>query len=222
MQAHEMASPTESRVTMHRYLLAGVLLLRAADHGAFAVWLLLRQPGWLDIFAVGSSYALVDGALGIIAVALLVPLAGTRAGRLLVIMNLVDAAGRIAVGSALKVFPGIPTFVVTLVSFFGIVGASATALGIGAMTVWVILRMRGRATWTIRSDALFDPLAIVALASYVVGFVLFVDPPTTSLGLATFAASAATVLAGALTLTAFGALAYFPHGTARPVTPLVP
>jgi hypothetical protein len=222
METHAASRPAASHLAMHRYLLAGALLLRAADHGAYAVWLLVRQPGWLDIFAVGSSYALCDGAMGIVVVWLLMPLARTSAGRLLVLMTLVDAVGRIAVGSSLRIFPGIPTFVVTLVSFLEILGAWATVLGIAAMTIWVFLRIRGRGRWTLSSDALFDPLAVVALLSYVVGFVLFVDPPTTSRGLATFAASAACTLAIAFVVTSLGALAHLPHERVRPTATLVP
>jgi len=80
--AHEVTRPP----AIHRYTLASVLLLRAADHSVFAGWLITRQPGWLEIFRAGSVYAIVDGVLGILVAVLIVALARSPSGRWLVLI----------------------------------------------------------------------------------------------------------------------------------------
>lgn len=214
--------PVTQRPAIHRYALASLLLLRAVDHGVFVGWLISRQSGWLETFRAGSNFALVDGTLGILIGILIVSLAADGAGRWLVLMTLLDGTGRLAVGVALHVFPGIPASLVTIVSFFGLLGACATSLGLGAMTVWALLRFRRRSEWSRDSDALFDPLAVTALLSFAMGYILFIHPPTNVLALHHLATIAGGAMTLAFVVAAVGAAAYFPHGAARAAPRTVP
>jgi len=118
---HVGAGAAARRAVIHRYALAGVLLLRATDHALFAGWLISQQPGWLETFRAGANFALLDGALGILVTLLIVPLATSTSGRWLAMMTLLDGMGRLAIGVMLRAFPGLPVFVVTIVSFFGLI-----------------------------------------------------------------------------------------------------
>jgi len=99
-----------SRAPVRGNTLAAILLLRAAVHAGFAVWIVGSHPGWVDIFRVGSNFALVDGTLGLLGFVTLVRLAQPSGGGLLAAMNLADAVGRLTLGTALRVFPGLPLF----------------------------------------------------------------------------------------------------------------
>ena len=191
--------------------LAGTLLLRGGVHGVFAVWLITRHVGWADIFEAGSLYALVDGTLGLVAGALfasLASLASRGSPRFLATMTFADAVGRLALGFALRAFPGIPSFPVTAASLFGAVGVSAAGLGVIAMTVWFIARVRAGRRWSIRSDELFDPLAVAALISFVVGYTLLVDPPATANTLRIVAAGVSGALTLVFVVASLGAVAH--------------
>jgi len=89
------------------------------------------------------------------------------------------------------------------------------------MTVWMILRVRARKEWSRASDALFDPLAAAALLSFVMGYILFIDPPTTSAALSRLGVGATSVMAAAFLVASMGAVAYFPNRT-RTVAHSVP
>jgi hypothetical protein len=177
-----------------RRALAAMLLLRGGVHALFAVWLLTSQPDWVDIFRIGSSYALVDGVLGLAAAALVAPLARSGAPRLLGTMTLLDALGRLALGIALRMLPGLAALPMTVVPLFGAVGLSAASLGLIAMTAWVVARVRGGHSWSIDADELFDPLAAAALISFVIGATLFVSPPSSATALRVLATSASAGL----------------------------
>jgi len=193
---------------VQRPLLAVALFLHAVVHASFAAWIVLRQPGWTHVFHTGTNYAFADGSLGLIVFALVLPFATRGSPRLLATLTLVDAIGRLAVGFTLREFPGLPIFPVTFVSFFGVVGGCAAALGLIAMTAWAIARARAGRTWSADSDALFDPLAAVAIVSFVIGYVLFVDPPATGAALRILAACGSGALAVVFSVASIGALAH--------------
>ena len=195
-------------VSGRAYLLAGTLLLRGADHGAFAAWMLMRRPGWTEIFDTGALYGLVDGTLGLLTFALLMRLVPSGAPRLLATMTFVDAVVRLAAGVALRTLPGIPVVLVTTVSFFGAAGAVVAGLGVVAMGAWLIARLRGGRSWSIDTDALFDPLAAAALVSFVVGYTLFMHPPATAAALRTFAVAVSGSLAVVFLIASLGAIAH--------------
>lgn len=194
--------------TGRAYLLAGTLALRGADHGAFAAWVLTRHPGWTEIFDTGALYGLVDGTLGLLTFALLMRLAPAGAPRLLATMTFADAVGRLVAGVALRTLPGIPVVLVTTVSFFSAIGAVVAGLGVVAMFAWLIARVRGGRSWSMDTDALFDPLAAAALVSFVVGYALFMHPPATAAALRTFAIAVSGTLAVVFLVASVGAIAH--------------
>lgn len=192
---------------LHTRALATILMLRAAVHGAFAAWLLTRQPGWTPIFETGAIFGLVDGALGLLAVPLILPLTSRGSPHLLATVTFVDACARIATGIALRVLPGIPLFAVAFVSLAGIIGACTAALGIVVAVMWAVARRRQR-THVLAWDELFDPLAAAAVVSFFAGFILFVNPPTTPPGLRTFAVVVTSALALVFAVASLGALRF--------------
>jgi hypothetical protein len=197
-----------SSASTRAFFLAATLLLRAADHGLFAVWVLTRHPGWTDIFDTGALYGLVDGTLGLVTVALLMRLAVGGAPRLLATMTFIDAVGRLVAGIALRLFPGIPVVLVTAVPFFVALGAVVAGLGVVAMAVWLVARLRAGRGWSLDTDALFDPLAVAALVSFGVGYALFTKPPATSTALRAFAVAVSATLALVFFIASLGAVAH--------------
>jgi hypothetical protein len=195
--------------------LAAALLLRASDHAIFAWWSMVMNPTWLEVFRRGATFGLIDGALGLAVVGLLVPAAVHKAVRPLVLLTFVDAVGRLGVGLMLLLFPGIPITAVTIVPFFGVIGASAAILGIVAMIFWLVGRFKIGRRWTLGSDLLFDPLAIAAILSYAIAYTLFLAPPATTHALRMMAARSAAVMAGVFLAAALGALAYRGHAPER-------
>jgi hypothetical protein len=196
-------------------LLCVVLLLRGIDHGAFAAWVLNQRPGWTEIFDIGALYGLADGTLGLVTFALLLRGAPSGAPRLLAMMTLLDAIGRLVAGVALRAFPGLPVVLTTAVPFFAAVGACVAGLGVVAVTVWAIARVRGGRSWSFDTDALFDPLAAAALVSFVVGYALFMHPPATSAAWRNFAVAVSGTLAAVFLVASLGAAAH--RGDRQPV-----
>jgi hypothetical protein len=188
------------------YALGAALLFRAADHGIFAIWVVTSRPEWARLFDVGALYGFVDGTIALITVVLLVRSMPSGAPRLLSAMTFADGVGRLATSAALVAFPGISTGLITTVSLFGAVGAAVGALGVIAMTVWLIARLRAGRSWRVASDALFDPLAVAALVSFIVAYTLFANPPATSDGLRTVAVGVSGVLAGVFFIASWGAV----------------
>jgi hypothetical protein len=189
-------------------ILAAALALRGCVNGAFGAWLLLRRPGWTNVFQTGSIYAIADGIVGLITVVLIVSLTPTGLLRFLAAMTCVDAIGRIAAGIALRVYPGIPHVPMTIVPFFAALGAGVAGLGMIAMLAWLVARMRGWRTWSRSADTLFDPLAAASLVSFVLGVVLFSNPPATADTLRTVAASSSGALAVVFLIASLGAIAH--------------
>jgi hypothetical protein len=188
------------------YALGVALLLRAADHGIFAIWVVTRRPEWTRIFDVGALYGFVDGAIALITVALLARFVRGGAPQLLAAMTFADGVGRVATSAALLAFPGMSTGLITTLSLFGAVGASVGTLGVIAMTVWLIARLRARPSWRVATNALFDPLAAAALVSFMFAYTLFLNPPATSDALRTIAVSVSGVLASVFFLASWGAV----------------
>jgi hypothetical protein len=189
--------------------LAAALLLRACVNGAFVVWLLTRAPLWLEIFAMGAKYAIADGVIGLLTVALLARQKPIGAPPPLVSLLLADAALRCAAGIATLALPGIPYFPITLVLFYGALGAWAASAGVIAMVAWFVAHeheqdVRNRSPS--RTHALFDPLVAAGLiAIMLAGYAFIVGPPTTAEALRLAAGSASGALAVVLLVAASGA-----------------
>lgn len=197
------ASPTRA------FPLVATLLLRACVNGAFALWLLARASVWIDIFQAGAVYALADGALGLMTVVLLVRHKPIGAPPLLVSMTLADAVLRFGAGVAIRALPGIPYFSLTIVLFFGALGAWAASTGLIAMLAWFVAHERekdaGRRSRS-RTHALFDPLAAAGLIAFMLAvYALVVGPPSTAEALRIAAGAASGALALVFLIAAFGA-----------------
>lgn len=193
----EQAGPAPSREFAHAYALAAALSMRGIVNGTFTIWLLTQHPRWVDVFRVGSTYGFVDGALGIVTVALLLPRTPSGAPPLLRATTLLDALVRLAVSVAIRALPGIPDTPITIMLFFGTLGAYAASLGVVAVAVWMVGHARwrkGSSTWRPGTGELFDPLAVAGLVALgVVAYAIFVGPPVTA---ETLRADAACVSAG--------------------------
>ena len=189
--------------------LAIALFSRACVNAAFAVWLLWRVPSWSGVFRGGAYYGIVDGAFGLLTVALLAKHAPGRAPPLLRSLTFADSTLRLAAGAALLALPGIADLPMTLVWLFGILGVSAAAVGILAMLGWVVARVSDRHAgrrWGAGTHELFDPLAaggLIALAAAAGAFVL--GPPTTAAMLRLAAAAITGALAVVFCVSSFGA-----------------
>jgi hypothetical protein len=188
------------------YALGAALFIRGADHGIFAIWVVTSRPEWTRLFDVGALYGFVDGTIALITVALLARSVSSGAPRLLGAMTFADGVGRLATSAALIAFPGISTGLITTLSLFGAVGAAVGGLGVLAMTVWLIARVRAGRSWRVATDALFDPLAAAALVSFIVAYTLFATPPATSDALRTMAVSVSGILAGVFLIASWGAV----------------
>ena len=176
-------------------VLAAALLARSVVNGAFAIWLVVRAPGWDDLFRVGSSYALVDGTFALLAAIYVDAFASHDSARLLGGITFADGVARVAAGICLRVLPGVSGFPVATVSLFGVVGLGGATLGLAALGLWLVTRWRARAQWSAHPDALFDPLAVAALISFAVGGALFLKAPDAARELRTLAGGATASLA---------------------------
>ncbi|MEX2180337.1 MAG: hypothetical protein WD801_16600 [Gemmatimonadaceae bacterium] len=180
--------------------LVTTFLLRAGVNGAFAVWLFTRDPSWIETFQAGTVYGLVDGALGVLTGILLGRRRPVGAPPLLIAMVMMDAILRISAALAIRAFPGIPDFPITIVLFFGALGAWALIAGAAAMVAWFVAHevhrdVAGRAYSRIR--ALFDPLSVAGVVAFVVAvYALVLGPPAGAADLR----STVIAVTGALTL----------------------
>ena len=169
------------------------LLLRAAVNGSFMIWLLTFKPTWADIFWTGSFYAFADGTLGLLSGVLLARHLPVSAPPVLVSMVLADAVMRVCAGVAIHVFPGIPYFPLTVVLFFGVLGAWAAAAGAIAMIAWLTThRHHAKEEKRSRLHALFDPLSVAGLVALVVAVYSIIAGPPSNAGELRIAASAAS------------------------------
>jgi hypothetical protein len=67
--------------------------------------------------------------------------------------------------------------------FYARRAAAAATLGLGALGMWLYARARSGPAWLKHADALLDPLALTALLSFLVAYVLILNPPGTSAAL---------------------------------------
>lgn len=191
-------------------ILAVTLLLRSGINGAFAGWLVTQHPRWSYIFQTGSNYALADGALGLLSVALLMPRPPGGAPPLLRATTFADAFLRISAGIALRSLPGIPDFPVSAFLLFSVLGVCAALLGVIALVAWLIRhaqRQTPAPTPYSSAHALFDPLAMTGLVALILaGYALLVGAPATATALRNVGASWSMALALAFLVAAIGAV----------------
>ncbi|MEX2177242.1 MAG: hypothetical protein WD801_00935 [Gemmatimonadaceae bacterium] len=173
------------------------------------MWLLTRVPVWLEIFAMGAKYALADGVIGLLTVALLARRKPIGAPPPLLSLVLADAVLRCTAGIATLAFPGIPYFPITLVLFYGALGVWAASAGVIAMVAWFVAHEHekdGRHRSPSRTHALFDPLAAAGLIAFLLaGYAFIVGPPASAEALRLAAGSASGALALVLLVAASGA-----------------
>lgn len=107
-----------------------------------SLWFAARIIAWTapgdETFDIFADYLIADGILGSILAGLLVRegvAAAARRERLLSVVVLVDALGRIASGGALHIWPGISGFPVTIVVFLGVMAVSTAAIGVSEATL---------------------------------------------------------------------------------------
>jgi len=193
---------------MRAFPLVATLLLRACVNGLFAAWLFARAPVWIDIFWVGASYALADGALGVMTAVLVVRHRPTSVPPQLISMLLADAVLRLGAGAAIHVLPGVPYFPITLVLFYGALGTWAASAGVIAMAAWFVTHQHEKGMGRPRSwtHALFDPFAGAGLIAFTLAVYAFaVGPPATAEALRTAAGAGSGALALVFLVAAFGA-----------------
>jgi hypothetical protein len=186
----DYGSPARARAAA----LAIALLARAITNVVFAVWLATRAPVWGEIFRVGSLYALVDGGCALAAALLVDAFARQDVSRVLGAITIADALARIATGIGLRLLPGLADFPVALLAFFAAIAAATVTLGVGALGLWLYVRAHAGFARTKHADGLLDPLALAALISFGVGYVLFLRPPATAQALRDVALGASATL----------------------------
>ena len=191
--------------------LVASLVLRAGVNAAFAVWLATRVPDWVDIFSGGAVYALADGVLGLLTGAWLLRQRSHPVGSFLVALVFTDALLRCAAGVAALVFPGIPHFPITLVLFYGALGAWAASAGVVAIAAWFVAYEHEHAHGPAHqprspSHALFDPLAVAGLIALMfAGYALIEGPPASDEALRIAAGAASGLLSLVFLVAAYGA-----------------
>jgi hypothetical protein len=162
------------------FALGVILLARSVAAISLARWLTASAPGWSDVFRGIATYALIDAGLALLTAALFAA-ARYRGGPLeLVVTTFVDAIVRLALGTALLVFPAIAELPMTAVPLFSVVGATAALLGGIGILSWAIAHRRRRREHSVAYEALFDPIPVIALVSIVIGARLIIDPPTSA------------------------------------------
>jgi hypothetical protein len=187
-------------------VIATTLLTRSAIHAVFALCLAVRRPGWTEVFETAAPVALIDGSVALVSAVVLAsfPIAG--APRFLSAITFADGSGRLATGIALRAFPGLPGFFVTVVALFAVVGVCITALGVVAAIGWFGARRRAGRSWPTTAEELFDPLVAAAMLSFILGCFLIANPPVTAEALRRLASGAAVVLSLAFGVAGFGAM----------------
>ena len=191
---------------LHTRILAVPFLARGAASAILAAYVLRDHQPWDAIVRAVAWYAVIDGALGLVAVTLLLARGIAPRFPLLTILTLTDAVIRVGLGVVLRVFPAIANIPMTLVPLFGAVGLTSAALGVVALIVWLLAHHRYHGLHRRGIAALFDPLATIGFLSIGVGCYLFVSPPSTATELRGVIATAGLVLAASYVVSAVGAL----------------
>ena len=186
------------------YALSAILLLRAAVNGVMTIWLLTHGTIWSQVFDAGSVYSLIDGALGLVTAPLLSRRQPVGAPPILVAIVVTDAVIRIAIGLAIRVFPGLAMTPITIVLFFGALGVWAATAGAIAIAAWILgHEHHRRGKKRTRVHALFDPLSAAGLVALALAlYALTLGPPATARSLRI----AGAVVSGTLTVVLLAAL----------------
>lgn len=194
----------------HGHALAAVLSARGVVNVSFTIWLLTQHPAWTEIFRAGSMYGLVDGGLGLVSVALLLPRTPTGSPPLLRVTTLFDAIVRLAVALSIRAFPGIPDTPITVMLFFSLLVAYAASLGVISTTMWLVAHAhwkKGSRAWRPGTGELFDPFAIAGVATLAaIGYAVRFGPPASDESLGFDAAVVCAVFGVAFLVSAAGAL----------------
>ena len=190
-----------------RPLVVSALLLRACINAAFMVWLLAASPTWVDVFHGGALYAIADGVVGVLMVVLIGWLAPINAPASLLAVTSIDALLRLAAGAAILAFPGIPEIPITIVLFYGVIGAWAAAAGTIAVVTALVAHGHAHHGTRTRSaaHAMFDPLSVEGVIALTLAvYALVVGPPSTADALRVAGAVAAGSFAVVLLIAAYG------------------
>jgi hypothetical protein len=176
------ATDTSAGASAGQFALSAVLLLRACVNAAITIWLLTHVASWSEVFRTGSTYAIVDGALGLATTVLLARRQPIAAPPALVAMVLTDAMLRLGAGLAIRLLPGLTLFPITLVLLFGALGVWSAAAGAMAIVGWMIgHEHHRRGKKRTRVHALFDPLSVLGVVALSMAvYALVVGPPATA------------------------------------------
>jgi uncharacterized membrane protein HdeD (DUF308 family) len=191
---------------LHTRALALPFLARGIASACVAAQVLRGQPQWGDIVRAAAWYALADGVLGLIAVALLVWRRIAHRFPILSGMSFADAFIRVALGVVLLRVPALAEVPMTLVPLFGTVGLTAALLGVAAIVAFLVAHHQYH-HWHRRGvAALFDPLVTIGFLSLAVGCLLFFNPPASAIELRDVIGTAGIVLAASFGVSSIGAL----------------
>ena len=196
----------EHNEALHTRILALPFLARGAASAGVAAYVLRDHLKWDEIIHAVSRYALIDGALGLVVVAVLVARGIAPRFPLLTALTAADAVLRVGLGIVLHAVPAIADIPMTLVPLFGAIGLTSVALGLVALTVWLLAHHRYHRMHRRGIAALFDPLATIGGLSIAVGWLFFVNPPSSATELRDVIATAGFVLAASYVVSAVGAL----------------
>lgn len=185
--------------------LATAFAARACASFVLSGYLLSHELSWTELFRSGALYALIDGVIGLASV---VPLAGplrSRTSPALIALSLGDALFRVFVGIFVLRYPAVAQLPMLIVPLFGSTGVVAAALGLAALIIWLVEHHRHRNEPLRGSNALFDPIPVIAALSIAVGTMLFFDPPTSEEQLWRIIAVGGTILGLSFMVAALGA-----------------
>jgi hypothetical protein len=158
-------------------LLALVLGGRAAAATALTARLLATHPDRAGLFRAAAWYAVIDGVLGL-ASATIVLQAGRRPSALAVI-TFGDAVARMMFGGLVLLVPAVADIPITVVPLLSVIGVLAALFGAAAFFMLLHLH-RLRQDGRVASSTALRPIAAVALTAIVIGTLLLVRAPTSS------------------------------------------
>jgi hypothetical protein len=182
----------------------GILLaLRGLVGVLFAIRIGSTLPdAWTHMFGLLVDYLIVDGILGFGIGALSIA-EGVRRGRSretdLGIVISIDAAGRLASGIAVHIWPGIPDFPVSAVAFIGIMAACTTMVGLAEARLTVAEEVARHGRRHERAQFAAGTVALSSAAALVFGVVTFTqigDPARIHTLLAAYILAAGAVMLG--------------------------
>jgi len=207
--AFRCSALTTSEIRPSTESLGGLALGFGARGGAsiaLSAYLLTHQLSWTELFRAGAWYALIDGLIGLATLAWLAGPLRSRTSSILISLTLGDALCRIFFGVAVLWYPALTQVPMMIVPLLGSIGATAGALGLAALVVWLVEHHRHRNAHVRGAEVLFDPIPIIGLLSIGVGTMLIVNPPTSAEELWRVIASGGVVLGASFLVAAAGAL----------------